>query len=236
MERKIGQEIQVFADTADLSLIRNFAADARIRGFTTNPTLLLKSGVGNYETFIPEVLDIIGERPISLEVFADDPISMYHEGKKLARFSNNIYIKIPITTSTGASTNPAIQLLVEEGIPVNITAIFTLKQVERILPVVAQAEKVILSVFAGRIADTGRDPIPMMRELQDILVLYPHISSLWASAREILNVQHAITAGTDIITLPPALLEKLSCWGRDLEEFSLETVRGLQQDALQVRF
>lgn len=223
--------IKLFADGANIEEMKSIYAQGLVQGFTTNPTLMRKAGVTDYEAFARSALEAIPDLPISFEVFSDDFDSMEKEAKKIAAWGNNVYIKIPITNTLGESSNPLIRKLSYEEIPLNITAIMTLQQVEGVAEVINPEVKVIVSVFAGRIADSGRNPIPVMTEALAILQSRPKCELLWASPREVLNVIQAEQSGCHIITMPGALLKKMSLLGKDLESFSLDTVKMFYGDA-----
>ena len=224
-------KIKLFMDGAELSAIRTMAANPLIKGFTTNPTLMRKAGVIDYAVFAREVIRIITGRSISFEVFSDDFPAMEREARVIASWGGNTYVKIPVTTTKGEMTAPLIKRLSREGIRLNVTAILTLDQVRAVGEALAPDTPSIVSVFAGRIADTGVDPVPLMTEARAILAARPKAELLWASPRELLNVFHADTCGCHIITATPDVLAKLSLVGKDLAEYSLETVRMFYNDA-----
>ncbi len=224
-------KIKLFADGADLAGILKLAADARIRGFTTNPTLMRKAGITDYEAFGREVLLAVPDRPVSLEVFADDAAAMIAQGRAIASWGANANVKIPVTNTKGEFTGPVISALARLGIVVNVTAVLTLDQVRRIAECLVPDVPAIVSVFAGRIADTGRDPVPLMREALAILSARPKAELLWASPRELLNIFQADEIGCHIITATSDVLAKLALVGRDLDEYSLDTVKMFHRDA-----
>lgn len=224
--------VKIYADGADLKTILELDKDERISGFTTNPTLLKKAGVKNYKDFALELLNAIPDKPISFEVFGDDYNSMLDQAEKLASWGSNVYVKIPVTFTNGKSTYELIDDLAYMGINLNITAITTDRQVDEILPALMAAENPIISVFAGRIADTGIDPIPRMKTIIDI-VEGLNVQVLWASPREVLNVYQADAIGCDIITCTPDILKKLSLKGKDLTEYSLDTVKMFYKDGIE---
>lgn len=223
--------IKLFCDGADFSSLLTWSADPRIKGFTTNPTLMRKARVVNYEAFAKELIKVIPDRPISFEVLADDPDTMEEQALVISSWGPNVYVKLPVTNSWGAFTGPAVRRLSRAGVALNITALFTLDQVERVAACLDPDTPAIISVFAGRIADTGIDPVPIMRRTARILEPLPHIELLWASPREVLNVFQAEDAGCHIITLLPEMLNKLDLAGKDLDAFSLETVNMFYRDA-----
>ena len=225
------RRVKIFADGADLEGILDLAARSDIAGFTTNPTLMRQSGVSDYEGFARKVLERVTDRPISFEVFADDFSEMLRQARLIASWGPNVYVKIPVTDARGASTAPIVGALAGEGVHVNVTALMTVRQVETAAAALAHGSEAIISVFAGRIADTGRDPVPIMGEALGVLAPHPQVRLLWASPREILNVAQADELGVHIITLTHDLLKKLPYLGRDLDDFSLATVRMFHDDA-----
>ncbi|CAM2067458.1 transaldolase [Sulfidibacter corallicola] len=224
-------KIKVFADGADLDDIRALNGNPLIRGFTTNPTLMRAAGVTEYEAFARRVLEFITDKPISFEVFADELELMYRQAKVIASWGGNVNVKIPVTNTKGQFTGPILERLSREGVQVNVTAVFTHAQVRDVLAALCPDTHAIVSVFAGRIADTGLDPIPYMEEAAAMIAAFPHAELLWASPREVLNIYQADAAGCDIITVTPNLLKKLSLQGKNLDEFSLDTVKMFYKDA-----
>ena len=229
-------KIKIFSDGGDLSGIKKFAADPRISGFTTNPTLMRAAGVNDYRGFALEVLDIVPNLPVSFEVFADDLPTMHEQAREMASWGSNVYVKIPVTTTKGEFTGPIIAALSGTGIKLNVTAIMTTEQVRQVASVLAPAAPAIVSVFAGRIADTGRDPVPHMAECLRLLADRPKAELLWASPRELLNIFHADSIGCHIITVTGDLLNKLALVGKDLDGYSLETVAMFRRDAVAAGF
>jgi transaldolase len=228
--------VKLFADGADLDGIIALAHDPRISGFTTNPTLMRAAGVDDYETFANAVVAAVPDRPISFEVFADDFDEMERQALKLAALGDNVYVKIPVTDPSGEPSTKLVRQLAEHGIQLNITAILTLDQVAWVAESLQDGPAGIVSVFAGRIADTGRDPIPMMTTALELLRPAPNLELLWASSRELLNLVQADSIGCHIITMTNDLVAKLSTIGRDLAEFSLQTVRMFHDDAARSGF
>lgn len=223
---------KIFADGADLAGIEKMAAKPFIRGFTTNPTLMRKAGVTGYTSFAQQALKLVGDRPISFEVFADEFDEMEHQALEISSWAPTVNVKIPITNTRGASSAELVGRLSKQGVAVNITAMMTLDQVAQIIEVVSPETPAILSVFAGRIADTGVDPVPLMKEAVSIAAARPLAEILWASPRELLNVFQANDCGCHIITATNDILAKLeSSVGKDLTQFSLETVKMFYQDA-----
>lgn len=230
--KKISQlKVKIFADGADLQSIRMLYAQPFVKGFTTNPTLMRQAGVSNYKSFALEVLLAVPDRPVSFEVFADDIPSMEAQAYEIASWGENVIVKIPITNTNGESTANLVKRLSDKGVVCNITAIFTLAQVQGIVDVLNPDTPAIISVFAGRIADTGVDPVPLMREAVRIASIKPKAEVLWASPRELLNIFHANEVGCHIITVTHDVLKKLSGVGKDLTTFSLETVSMFYNDA-----
>jgi transaldolase len=225
------KNVKIFADGADLDTILELAARPGIAGFTTNPTLMRQSGVTDYEGFARKLLEHITDRPVSFEVFADEHGEMIRQARLIASWGSNVYVKIPVTDTKGTSTAAVVRELAASGVRLNVTALMTVPQVEAASAALADGPAAIISVFAGRIADTGRDPVPIMRAALQAMTPYPQLELLWASPREILNVRQADEIGVHIITVTSDLLKKLGLLGRDLEEFSLETVRMFHSDA-----
>ena len=225
------QHVKLFADGADLAGILALYADPAIRGFTTNPTLMRQAGIVDYESFARSLLDAITDRPISLEVFADDAVDMERQAVKIASWGENVYVKIPVTNTQREFMGPLLRRLVADGVKVNVTAMMTAEQVEQVTECIAGVPPAYVSVFAGRIADTGRDPLPIMRDSLRVIDAHPDIELIWASPREILNVVQADEIGCDIITVTHDLLKKLGGLGKDLYQFSLETVQMFHRDA-----
>ncbi len=224
-------KVKIFADGADLNAIRELAKNPLIKGFTTNPTLMKVAGVADYESFAQDVLAEIKDRPISFEVFADELSEMEKQALKIASWGENVNVKIPITNTKGISTAPVIKTLSDAGVVVNVTAMMTREQVEITCEALNPNVGAIVSVFAGRIADTGVDPVPAMKDYAEILKAKPKAELLWASPRELLNIFHADECGCGIITVTPDVLKKLSGVGKDLAQFSLETVEMFYRDA-----
>lgn len=225
-------KIKIFADGADIAGIRKMYANPLIKGFTTNPTLMRKAGISDYETFSREVLAAVPDRPVSLEVFADDFDEMIAQGRAIASWGKNANVKIPVTNTTGAFAEKAIRTLAKDGVVLNITAIMTVGQVRDIAKCLNPDVPAIISVFAGRVADTGRDPIPHMIECRDALKHLPKAELLWASPRELLNIFQANDMGCHIITVTNDVLAKLSLVGKDLTDYSLDTVKMFRTDAV----
>lgn len=224
-------KIKIFADGADLAGIREMYALPYIKGFTTNPTLMRKAGVSDYKAFALEVLKIVPDRPVSFEVFADDFGAMERQAREIASWGKNVYVKIPVTNTKGQSAADTVARLSKAGVKLNVTAMLTLDQVREITAALAPDAPAILSVFAGRIADTGVDPVPVMQEALAIMKAKPNAELLWASPRELLNIFHADGIGCHVITVTNDVLKKLSLVGKDLAAYSLETVEMFYKDA-----
>lgn len=223
--------VKIFADSADLPAIRTMAARPFIKGFTTNPSLMRKAGVSDYKRFALEVLPLVSGRPISFETFADEFEAMERQAREIASWADNVYVKVPVTNTLGEFAGPLLRRLSEAGVKVNVTAVFTLEQVKATMEYLQGGTPAIVSVFAGRIADTGVDPAPMMREARKLLQASPATELLWASCREVLNVVQADAAGCHIITVMDDVVKKLALLGKDHDEYSLETVRMFFDDA-----
>jgi len=228
--------VKIFADGADLGGIKSLLANPLIAGFTTNPTLMRKAGITDYQAFAHEVLAVIGDRPISFEVFADDEAEMERQALAIAGWGSNIYVKIPVTNTHGVSTAPLVAKLTARGVKLNVTALMTVDQVREITGALEGGAPAYISVFAGRIADTGRDPLPLMTEALDVMRSNPGLELIWASPRELLNVFHADSIGCHIITVTNDVLAKLALVGKDLDEYSLDTVKMFHRDATEAKF
>jgi transaldolase len=229
-------KIKLFADGANLSEMTAMYRDPRIVGFTTNPTLMRKAGISDYAAFARDVLHAIPDRPVSFEVFADELDEMEAQARIIAAWGVNVNVKIPVTNTKGVFAGPIIRSLSRDGIILNVTAIMTVDQVRLVADALAAETPAIISVFAGRVADTGVDPIPHMIACRRELAQRPKAELLWASPRELLNLFHADEAGCDIITATPDILAKLALIGKDLAEYSLDTVRMFHRDATQSGF
>src|SRR3982074_2463433 len=224
-------KIKMYCDGADLESLLKMSRNPLIKGFTTNPTLMRKAGVSDYEAFARKVLGTITDRPVSFEVFADDFPSMAEQARTIAGWGPNVNVKIPVTNTKGQSSGELIRALSADGVVLNVTAIFTLDQVRTVADAPNSATPAIVSVFAGRIADTGVDPIPHMLAAKQILGSRPKAQLLWASTRELLNIFHAEESGCEIVTVPNEFLAKLDLVDKDLVEYSRETVQAFYRDA-----
>jgi len=231
MSRLESLKIKIFADGVDLESIKALYANPLIKGFTTNPTLVRKAGISDYEAFGRDLLATIPDRPVSLEVFAEDFDGMIAQGRAIAGWGGNVNVKIPVTDPSGTFAGPVLKTLADAGVVLNVTALMTQAQVRAVAATLNPDVPAIVSVFAGRIADTGVDPVPVMRACREELAHLPKAELLWASPRELLNIFHAEEAGCGIITVLPDLLSKLGLIGKNLDEYSLETVRMFDRDA-----
>lgn len=227
---------KLFADGADRVGMLEMYRNPLIKGFTTNPTLMRKAGITDYEVFAHHILSVISDRPVSFEVFSDDFAEMYRQARKIAGWGEHVYVKIPVTNTEGTSAAGLIRELTQEGIKVNVTAVLTLPQVETVTRALRGGAPSVISVFAGRIADTGRDPVPMMKAALDLTRGEPQLELLWASPRELLNIFQANEVGCHIITATTDLLKKLHLVGKDLGEVSLDTVGMFRNDALKAGY
>ena len=225
-------KVKIFSDGADTKEMIEMAQLPYIQGLTTNPTLMKKSGITNYEKFALEVLGEIKNKPISFEVFSDDFDEMEIQAKKIASWGENVYVKIPVSNTLGKPTSELIKKLTDSGIKVNVTAVMAINQVKVILENLNPQTKSYISIFAGRIADTGRDPMPIMVEALNEIKEFPSTELIWASPRELLNVIQADQINCHIITATKDILNKLSLIGKSLEEYSLETVKMFRNDAI----
>lgn len=230
------KKTKLYADGASYESMKKMNKVNYIDGFTTNPSLMRKSGIKDYKKFALKILKIIKKKSISFEVFSDDLKSMEIEAEKIASWGKNVYVKIPIQNTKGKSTTKLIKQLVKKKIKCNITAIFTLKQVLSVLKVIDKNSKIILSIFAGRIADTGVDPLPIMKEIVKKAKKYKNVKILWASTREVLNIFQSEQAGCHIITVPYNILHKLKLIGMNHDQLSKDTVKDFYNDAKASRF
>jgi transaldolase len=228
--------VKLFADGADPAVIAELARKPYIKGFTTNPTLMRKANIKDYRGFAHQALELIGDRPISLEVFSDDFGEMEAQAREIASWGPNVYVKIPVSDTRGKFTGPLIRRLALTGVPVNVTALLTLEQVQQVADCLAPTTPAYISMFAGRIADTGRDPVPVMHRAVELLRRLPQAELIWASPRELLNVLQADQVGCHIITATNDILQKLSLVGKDLDAYSLDTVKMFYHDACAAGF
>jgi transaldolase len=236
MKRVDELSVKIFADGADLGGMLELYRKPYIKGFTTNPTLMRKAGIGDYRAFAMDVLQAIPDRPISFEVFSDEFAEMARQAREIASWGENVYVKIPVTNTQRESSCDLVRQLSCSGVKLNVTALLTLDQVRAVAAAVGGGAPACVSVFAGRIADTGCDPVPLMAAAVDILTSTPNAELIWASPRELLNIFHADTIGCHIITVTHDILKKLSLVGYDLCEYSLDTVKMFHNDAAQAGF
>jgi transaldolase len=236
MDRLRQLKTKIFADGADFDSIVKLSGNPIVKGFTTNPSLVRKAGVTDYEEFGRKLLAAVPNRPISLEVFADDFAEMARQARAIATWGPNVNVKIPVTNTKKEFSGDLIRELSEDGVVVNVTAILTLDQVRRVTASLSPKTPAIVSVFAGRIADTGVDPVPLMAEAVSILKARPKAELIWASPRELLNIFQADDIGCHIITVTNDIINKLSLVEKDLEAYSLETVEMFRRDALAAGF
>ncbi|WP_231379176.1 transaldolase [Candidatus Solirubrobacter pratensis] len=229
-------QVKVFADGADLQGILDLYANPLIKGFTTNPTLMHKVGLRDYEAFARSFVEAVPDRPISFEVFSDEFAEMERQARKIAAWGEHVHVKVPVTNTRGDHCEEVLRHLVADGVRLNVTGMMTLRQVSWVAEAIGGGAPSYVSVFAGRIADTGRDPLPIMREALDVLAVHENLELIWASPRELLNVVQADQIGCHIITVTHDLLRKLPWLGRDLDEFSLDTVRMFHRDAAAAGF
>ena len=225
-------KVKIFGDGADKASILELYRRPYIKGFTTNPTLMRKAGVTDYEAFAADILARISDRPVSFEVFADDEVEMERQARQINSWADNVYVKIPVTNTHGEPMYDLVRRLSSEGIRINITALLTLDQVKRATKALSGGAPSYISIFAGRVADTGRDPVPMMTSALEIMSKQPQIELVWASPRELLNIFQADEIGCHIITVTTDILKKLPLVGKDLDEYSLETVLMFYNDAV----
>ncbi len=224
-------KVKLFADGADLAGIKEMAANPAIKGFTTNPTLMRKAGVADYKAFALQALQVVSGRPISFEVFADEFGEMEKQAHEIASWGKNVYVKIPVMNTRREFSGPLVERLARAGVQVNVTALMTVDQVKHVTERLAPDTPAIISVFAGRIADTGRDPMPIMAASVKTMKARPKAELIWASPRELLNIFQAGDVGCHIITATTDILKKLSLVGKDLDDYSLETVEMFYKDA-----
>ena len=228
--------VKIFADGAELASIKEMYKNPLIKGFTTNPTLMRKANVRDYRAFALEVLKVVSDRPVSFEVFSDDFLEMERQALEIASWDENVYVKIPVTNTRGEFSGPLIRRLSDKGVQVNVTALMTTDQVAKVADCLSHSTGSFVSVFAGRIADTGRDPVPLMAEAVKVLSPHPKAELIWASPRELLNIFQADSLGCHIITATSDVLAKLHLVGKDLDTFSLETVLMFRRDALEAGY
>jgi transaldolase len=225
-------DVKIFADGADRAGIVDLSKNPLIKGFTTNPTLMRQAGITDYEAFARDIITVVPEHPLSLEVFSDDFDEMGRQARQIASWGDNVYVKIPVTNTSGESSSKLIRSLVADGVKLNVTALMTLRQVDEVVESLDGSKSSYVSVFAGRIADAGVDPIPLMSAAVAMLGRDPGLELIWASPREVLNIVQAAAVGCHIITVTHDLLKKVTSIGRDLDDYSLATVQMFRDDAV----
>ena len=226
---------KIYCDIADVKLIKKFSKKKIVRGFTTNPSLMRKAGAKNYAEYLKKIIKIT-KKPISCEVFADDEENMIKQGKKISNWGRNVYVKVPVINSKGKFMGKVINSLNKNNIKLNITAVYTSKQTEQILKKINKKTNVIISIFAGRMADTGKDPLPQFIQSLKISQKYKNVQILWASTREPYNYLQAKQLGCQIITIPPAIIEKIEKFGNSFTKLTINTVKGFLEDSKKSNF
>ena len=228
--------IKIFCDIAELDLIKKFNRKKIVKGFTTNPSLIRKAGAKDYENYSKKLLKICTEKPISFEVFADDYKSMIQQGVKINSWGKNVYVKVPVVNSKNQFTGRVIKKLNNQNIKLNITAVYTSKQTERILKIINKKTKVIISIFAGRASDSGKDPVPEFLKSIKLAKNYKNVEILWASVREPYNYIQAQQLGCHIITIPPSIIDKIQNFGKSFNQLTIETVKAFLADSRKSKF
>ena len=226
---------KIFCDIADIKLIKRFDKKKIVKGFTTNPSLMRKAGAKDYSEYSKKILKVT-KKPVSCEVFADDEKEMIYQGNKISKWSKNVYVKVPITNSKGKFMGKVIKILNKEKIKLNITAVYTAKQTKKILKNIDKKTKVIISIFAGRMADVGKDPVPEFKKSIKISKKYKNVEILWASTREPYNIIQAKQLKCHIITVPPTIIEKVEKFGKSFEKLTTDTVKGFLIDTKKSKF
>ena len=228
--------VKIFCDIAELNQIKKFNKKKIVKGFTTNPSLMRKAGAKDYKSYSKKILKICSKKPISLEVFADDHINMIRQAKKINTWGKNVYVKIPVTNSKGKFTGKVINILNGQNIKLNITAVYNYNQTKKILKFINKRTKVIISIFAGRASDTGKDPVPEFKKSLKLVKNFKNVEILWASVREPYNYLQAKELGCHIITIPPTIIEKIEKFGKSFNTLTLETVKGFLIDSKKSKF
>ena len=228
--------IKIFCDIADLSTIKKFTKKKIVKGFTTNPSLMRKAGAKDYKLYARQILKVCKNKPVSLEVFADDQKSMIDQGIKINTWGKNVFVKVPVVNSKNNFTKNVIKELNHKNIKLNITAVYTAKQTKQILKLINKKTKVIISIFAGRAADTGKDPVPEFNESIKLAKKFKNVEILWASVREPYNYLQAKQLGCDIITIPPSIIEKIENFGKSFNQLTKETVQAFLIDSKKSKF
>ena len=229
-------KIKIFCDSADFQTIKKFNKNPLVGGFTTNPSLMKSSGAKNYKTYSLKLLRVCNKKPISLEVFADNVDQMIQQAHKINSWGKNVYVKIPVVNSKGYFSGKAIKQLSNRGIKLNITAVYTVLQVRKILKNINKKSKTIISIFAGRMGDVGKDPIPIIKESVKLTKKIKNVEILWASTREVYNYLQAKNCGCSIITMPPPIIEKISKLGKTYQELTIDTVKKFLIDSKKSNF
>tara|TARA_B100000787_G_C16119637_1_gene262064 strand:- start:124 stop:822 length:699 start_codon:yes stop_codon:yes gene_type:complete len=227
---------KIFCDTADLATIKKFNKKKIVKGFTTNPSLIKKAGAKDYKSYCKKILNIIKNKPISFEVFSDNQLSMIEQGKKITKWGKNVYVKVPVVNSKNQFTGKVIKELNNNKIKLNITAVYTSKQTEKILKNINKKTNVIISIFAGRSADAGKDPLPEFRNSIKLAKKFKNVEILWASVREPYNYLQSKQLGCHIITIPPSLIEKIEKFGKTFDQLTMETVKAFLDDSKKSKF
>ena len=228
--------IKIFCDIADLNLIKKFNKKKLVKGFTTNPSLMRKAGAKNYQKYSKQILKVCNNKPVSFEVFADDDQSMIEQGIKISSWSNNVYVKVPVVNSKNKFTGKVIKALNNRNIKLNITAVYNSKQTEKILKQINKKTKVIISIFAGRAGDAGKDPVPQFLKSIKLSNKYKNVEILWASVREPYNYIQAKQLGCHIITIPPSIIENIEKFGKSFDFLTIETVKTFLNDSKKSKF
>jgi|TARA_B100001093_G_scaffold457623_1_gene469448 transaldolase len=227
---------KIFCDIADLNLIKKFNKKKIVKGFTTNPSLMRKAGAKDYKSYSKKILNICKNKPISLEVFADDDKTMIEQGLKIKTWGKNVYVKVPVVNSKNKFTGKVIKFLNTKKVKLNITAVYTAKQTEKILKVIDKKTKVIISIFAGRASDTGKDPVPEFKKSIKMAKKFKNVQILWASVREPFNYLQSKKLGCHIITVPPSIIEKIEKFGKSFQNLTIETVKAFLIDSKKSKF
>ena len=227
---------KIFCDIADLNIIKKFNKKKIVKGFTTNPSLMRKAGAKDYQSYCKKILKVCKKKPISFEVFGDDSKSMIYQGLKISKWAINVYVKVPVINSKNKFTGNVIKDLNSKGIKLNITAVYRAEQTKKILKVINTKTKVIISLFAGRAADTGKDPVPEFKKSLKLAKKYKNVKILWASVREPYNYMQAKQLGCHIITIPPTIIEKIEKFGKTFDKLTLETVKAFLIDSKKSKF
>ena len=227
---------KIFCDIAELSLIKKYNKKKIVKGFTTNPSLMRKAGARDYQVYSKKILENCSNKPVSLEVFADNNKDMIKQGIKINNWGKNVFVKVPVVNSKNKFTGKVIKELNKQGIKLNITAVYSATQTKKILKVINKKTKVIISIFAGRAADTGKDPIPEIIKSIKLSKKYKNVEILWASVREPYNYLQAKQLGCNIITIPPAIIEKIERFGKSFQQLTVETVKGFVKDSVKSKF